>query len=364
MDFTKIKGERAIAIKFRQYLEDNYETLNQSDFEEFVAHYHAADLDELFIYLIKNIFIGHNELKAFLEICNVSSIETILLKIPIYSKANNIYLEGQNYGILASKVFYAFDLDTLTEDQIRTLILRSANDSRLTVVYDYVKLRFLSSEQSKKPSWVSKNPGESVNLMEEVSVGMDSQKMKSMYFDRVVDEVFDKFTIDNGEEDEEDESKVDKDDLISTYLSIVSEGDLDKSLLEDSLQQFRVWGPPNRGNYDCPACPNGKGPCRMLLCNCKENTEDDEYYYDYEWFSGNCDNCRKKILDKSHCIRRPLIGGGWRGCFCSAECMKANDEMEDRKEDFLIRSVVEKLKENGIMDRTIVSKPNEINSSN
>jgi len=47
------------------------------------------------------------------------------------------------------------------------------------------------------------------------------------------------------------------------------------------------------------------------------------------WFTGNCDNCLKKIKKMEYAVRKPIFTGGWNGCFCSFKCVldKINEEI-------------------------------------
>lgn len=79
------------------------------------------------------------------------------------------------------------------------------------------------------------------------------------------------------------------------------------------------------------------GGCRMLLCNEFEELATDGEEIDFmgvdydtqisDWFRDSCDVCLKKISNRRYALRLPLCNGGWRGCYCSFECMKglAND---------------------------------------
>lgn len=105
---------------------------------------------------------------------------------------------------------------------------------------------------------------------------------------------------------------------------------------------FRNYGPVNT-KYELPdnnpevsehIC-NKYGGCRMFLCTEFETMDEDGEYYDpmsaedeaqeiNEWFRGMCDACLNKIMTYRYAIRLPLIKGGWKGCFCSLNCMKSH----------------------------------------
>ena len=119
-------------------------------------------------------------------------------------------------------------------------------------------------------------------------------------------------------------------------------------------KSFRTWGPENRfKDRDCIGNPEGKGPCRMLQCICR-NVHDDEQVIE-DWYTGQCDTCNKYIANISHSVRYPHENGGWKGCFCSFECIiqKPPYQMKTRDNERL-NNVKQKIKEVGIMDRSLL----------
>ncbi len=82
----------------------------------------------------------------------------------------------------------------------------------------------------------------------------------------------------------------------------------------------RLIGPRNveeDGWYD-----NYEHPCykygghAMLLCICNEDTPEDSDEYAIDWFLGHCVRCKRILTSRVHAIRRPILTGGWVGCFC------------------------------------------------
>ena len=64
------------------------------------------------------------------------------------------------------------------------------------------------------------------------------------------------------------------------------------------------------------------GGCRMFLCNHDNKNENLQIKPGkYSWFKGTCDMCLNKIQKYHHAVRRPLITGGWSGCYCSFDCV-------------------------------------------
>ena len=72
------------------------------------------------------------------------------------------------------------------------------------------------------------------------------------------------------------------------------------------------------------------GGCRMMLCSHFEEFTPDGFKIDIfddddikiDWFRGCCDECQTKILTKTKSFRIPLLYGGWKGCYCSVDCIK------------------------------------------
>lgn len=79
---------------------------------------------------------------------------------------------------------------------------------------------------------------------------------------------------------------------------------------------------PQDNDHDAPE--ECKGGCRMFYCNeFNDYLEDDVMDLEFSnWFVGHCDFCGKNIPIYDWAIRRPLPSGGWRGCYCSHECLE------------------------------------------
>lgn len=105
------------------------------------------------------------------------------------------------------------------------------------------------------------------------------------------------------------------------------------------------------------------GGCRMLLCTEYENIDgngDDidimsENQHIYDWFRGSCDFCLIKIMKRHYSVRQPLHHGGWRGCYCSFECMESHlSSHQDSPHPsviIMIDSIKEQLHSLGIRER-------------
>ena len=119
-------------------------------------------------------------------------------------------------------------------------------------------------------------------------------------------------------------------DLRRLYLSAVVPGQyipLIKDLQKDE-QLFRALGPVNVYNDNVVDTVENAhlnfeyGGARMFTDLLSEyDTFDDEMQQ--EWFTGSCEQCYHRIAKYQYAVRRPLILGGWRGCFCDFDCVRA-----------------------------------------
>lgn len=90
---------------------------------------------------------------------------------------------------------------------------------------------------------------------------------------------------------------------------------------------FRRFGPANgylplSVDDDETICSK-YGSCRMLHCNHVDESDDDY------WFTGTCDFCARKIRKMEHAVRAPGIYGGWKGCYCSFDCIRNSNKVSD-----------------------------------
>ena len=91
---------------------------------------------------------------------------------------------------------------------------------------------------------------------------------------------------------------------------------------------------------------------RMLLCDFYDHDENGE---DVEWYTGSCDKCGLRIRKINHCVRMPVISGGWEGCFCSWKCTQDYVDTNYYDESEIINDLIElyaaQLNEQTIFDR-------------
>lgn len=320
---------------FETYDEKDYTKLGNkeiakiNDIETLQKVYPGLDKNEIFIKLFLNIYVDITTLKNFVRNNIVFGLGDMILKVKEFS-------DRLNYDAMSLINIYDRDLSKGEIEYLKSFDNEDIND----FLY---KNNYIETEIAPTPAYVSKKEDEDISLLEKVDTGIYNSKISTKFDDLV--EIYDSAIegINYGEEGE-----LDKDLALNVYLSTVMEGEVDENVLEKSIQQQRVWGPINRGENDCIGAPGGIGPCRMLYCNCIQD-EDEEIS---DWFEGKCEECKKKILYRENCVRRPLLGGRWKGCYCSYECMVKKDVYYDRGEELLINTTFKKLEEYGIMSRS------------
>lgn len=138
--------------------------------------------------------------------------------------------------------------------------------------------------------------------------------------------------------------------------------DLQLINLDKDVEMARCLGPANNiyglhlgEDHIC----SRYGGCRMLTCQhftTFENdflTTEDQDETPQEWFTGNCDNCHRKLEFKCQAVRTPVVNGGWKGCFCSFRCMRIfkdliSEGVENMLQDQLIEKKEKEITEMGI----------------
>ena len=92
-----------------------------------------------------------------------------------------------------------------------------------------------------------------------------------------------------------------------------------------------------------------------------DNEDPDAEIGEPDWFTGVCDWCTAKIRNRYYAVRRPLLKGGWEGCYCSIGCLKEEIDQTYSSQDImamhLVQVLEEQLKKYGIYDRKIYGEP-------
>lgn len=134
---------------------------------------------------------------------------------------------------------------------------------------------------------------------------------------------------------------------------------IDQEIIEMDDIVSKIYGPINCGEFRCGPCC-----CRMLTCfeypvpkSILDDVDvlDDEEYNNgiMDWFNGYCNFCHKRIKSRRYCIREPLAGGGWYGCFCSMECFDDHKKETTSNVPIEIRKICYKIFEENLMDNGI-----------
>lgn len=224
-------------------------------------------------------------------------------------------------------------------------------------------IRYIQSKQkalnhsivARKPKWISLKEDESEEKYNNRELGKVSEEDENV-LNEILD-FLDKNTNFKQEIKEEgDIAETNPEEIAKVMLSLKDNAYPGESEeLEKDFPIERFYGPANTMlGKECCSFP---GPCRMFYCVCREFDEDDDYESasppsdPQEWFIGKCEECEKKIEKFRHCIRFPVDGGGWIGCFCSFDCMRKSRIRPIYDDDELrIREIYKILNSIGISD--------------
>jgi hypothetical protein len=195
-------------------------------------------------------------------------------------------------------------------------------------------IRYIQSKQkalnhsilARKPKWVSLEEGESEEDYKHRNLGKVSEDDETLLYE--IKDFLDK-NINFKQEIKEagDIAETNPEEIAKVMLALKDNtySEEDKELGKN-FHIERFYGPANTmlGKECCLL----NGPCRMFYCVCREFDDDEDYESasipsdPQEWFLGKCNECEKKIEKFRHCVRFPVDGGGWIGCFCSIDCMR------------------------------------------
>ena len=356
--FFNLLGDVCDYIYQEKVKSDSIKTLLEPFDEE-------EDLDCVIIMLCRD-FVTSNEITKYI-VDNLRYLSDIvsMLSLLFYKKNES------NYSLVAENLLYSYD-HTLTNEDIEALMenmrtyINDSKDRHTDVLIRYLESKkTFSSDKYEAPYWISLSEGENISLLSSIPVGETYDAKELVKYDKLpeyIESFFYEFVSKDKRDDEDDKSFFYKDlpenikESINTFLMVSNEAESKEAKVKIGTPE-RVWGPINRiVGRDCCSGPKGKGPCRMLLCECLEG-EDDEELYDpsvgMTWFTGKCDGCNGFIPDLSHTIRFPHRHGGWKGCYCSFECLLSEPPyiIED-EENILLNIMKQNINHIGIMDRS------------
>lgn len=249
--------------------------------------------------------------------------------------------------------------------------------------------REVNQQLAKKPSWLIQVPDIPTNdflhskLPKNVDVGYKSGSIEDD-----VERMLLRFDFEESDEKEEDV----RERFLIAFSSMTNDkrkkiiNRSEKNFAESALRQDKrliaILGPchPLTGSYDLNTSSKDiclrYGGCRMLTCYENENVArdrlQDEYdsedeagvlipdvvekerFAELEWFDGKCQHlpCSKKIRAKHHALRMPLETGGWRGCYCSFDCIVDDIIGDNIVRLDLVGRMREQIEDVGIYDRT------------
>ena len=310
-------------------------------------------------------------------LCPLDSIKALLVYYddisPIELIESQISSEsGFNMNLMFSRI------ETLFRDQTSNRNVLDISEMRYikSIAEKYEKSDVLDWVNSKiqseftvaeKPEWVNLKSGETKDVLDYDNWrNLEVKNIPKLDTDTIVDMLRENFNIKDEEADEDiDEHTLTE--IANTALKSSSVSSLMDSQFNSEVKYpadpDRMFGPVNKRN-DGEECVSGvvKGGCRMLSCRCRDfDQSSDEEPEDNDpdgWFEGICDGCNRKIEDISWCLRYPIIGGGYVGCFCSITCFKIKPSRGPTQiGEFVIDDMFSVIEAKGILDRKKLITP-------
>lgn len=225
----------------------------------------------------------------------------------------------------------------------------------------------------EKPSWLIETEKTDEQLYKERKniinqmLEKDSSSSYNELFDKDIDNILDYFDITGILVDDEQNVTSMLNNVSKTtkliYLYLVKEENEFQDILSSEPEEYskieKYLGPRNMFNNDDFSQSEIKQKIYseyMMTCNIYEDNDDydGQFVRNYDWFTGNCSYCGKKIPYRQYCVRKPHKWGGWKGCYCSWDCV-LNDvlELDEYTNDngltqILVKYFSEKLNATGI----------------
>lgn len=248
------------------YLKEN----DPEDIGEFLKEVFPqfGDTDILILYLMSKFYFSQKSLDKIVSAINPDG-NTLVKKAMKFENSTSLLIR-----ILEFYHSNEIDWESILLEDI-------TSETRL-----YIEELLLEKKMAPIPVWVSRKEGENPPLIYAES------EMTLEENNEIVEDFLSALSIVD-----------DEDEVIAEYLSENAR----MSVTEPEIDRY--YGPQNAKIGK--KCCSFDGRCRMLECKCDSG----------EWFNGYCDECLSSIRDISHSIRYPLKNGGWRGCYCSIECM-------------------------------------------
>jgi len=322
------------------------------------------DMDNIIICICREFVCDAEVAKYIKNLFNDLSDIITILTLAFYQK------KGYHYSIIAGNILTCYD-HVLTNDQIDILLqnlsmyVERTRDHTTEDIYSFLKNRkTFDFESYEAPYWVSLDEGENISLLQTVSTGVDEEGEESGGFQKFLSEndfVFQMVPNGKGKKKEEEGYYIQNlperiQSSIDSFLRTSTQTESEEMNVKIGLPN-RVWGPTNKiKDRDCVSGPDGKGPCRMLQCECLgigDSYETEDFVGELTWFHGKCDGCGKHILDPSHALRFPYRQGGWKGCYCCWKCLTEKPPFYIREEESILLSIMKRTIDTfGIMNRS------------
>ena len=243
----------------------------------------------------------------------------------------------------AQRVINIFGTSSITQSSLKELLDKAQDQENGKFIPLLLEIKSKISDFLPKPNWVSssskenKTETELLDQADKIAVNMLTKKVQILPIDDAVEFLTAGLNRQGISTEEMEEAT---DSIRQLYagltnaqrINLLSDGEKTKDIyyLHDDTQLFRILGPTNMligvnlaEDHEC--CRYGG--CRMMLCRCFERYDEDidedvvDESDEVDWFTGICLECGNNIRHRWYACRRPMISGGWSGCYCSWKCV-------------------------------------------
>lgn len=323
--------EKNDAVAFRELLSDiPVSDLNNSELEsmlrifllpcyKFQQKYYCRDVISAFDYdeqlpLLTRLFTFREISDSILDF-----VISIYNNVGAMEHIDNLsdYIDSENYEYAFRRILNLYP-KLLTEEFIMLYnsAIDSANMAMIKLIGDEVSMR---NVMAPIPRWIVEAPEGTSLEVPEPPPFPDFEMPSDRVAVKRIQAAFGRLKITGPDEGFRKAYKRKTEEEKRKLMRDVYEQERSDQLFK-MTEYNRLIGPRNveeDGWYDDYEHPCYKyGGHAMLLCICNEDTPEDSDEYAIDWFLGYCIRCKRRFASRVHAIRRPILTGGWVGCFC------------------------------------------------
>lgn len=258
------------------------------------------------------------------------------------------------FNYLEKLEFYFPNISNNQYKELYTYALEESDISN-TVIIEYLSKKLEKTSHGKsKPWWILPLTPSNGSP----SKGSSSKGIMGPTVDEALDIIADKLGLDKKILYKQFAPEYRLSTLFEKKLMLDNTNKITQQQIDQDIENFKLYGPVNHFDDDSDRSESNDcakhGGCRMLTCNDMATYDNDQDLYNFEgaireqfasmledidddemdenlkreidWFTGVCQECHEKIEKKHYALRIPQLDGGWKGCYCSFECIENDTE--------------------------------------